>query len=179
MPIYTRRSRASTFRIIPARLSKNDTMVPCTSDTSLPQHTSTSWQSRLEKRGGFGFGFFFAQSLLSCRKLHWSPFEHWPFSFHWWQIPFPPFNATQSRSILDHCSCFNSPVSGVQVSLSKFLIQTPLHHGFQLLIVWNRYLLMNLQIVQFQYGFEFIRLMYSRFVQTFQDIIRWNFCQKP
>ena len=24
-----------------------------------------------------------ARSLLSCRKLHWSPCEHWPFSFHW------------------------------------------------------------------------------------------------
>ena len=26
---------------------------------------------------------FCARSLLSCRKLHWFPFEHWPFSFHW------------------------------------------------------------------------------------------------
>ena len=24
-----------------------------------------------------------ARSLLSGRKLHWSPCEHWPFSFHW------------------------------------------------------------------------------------------------
>ena len=26
---------------------------------------------------------FSARSLLSCRQLHWSPCEHWPFSFHW------------------------------------------------------------------------------------------------
>ena len=26
---------------------------------------------------------FCARSLLSCRKLQQSPFEHWPFSFHW------------------------------------------------------------------------------------------------
>ena len=26
---------------------------------------------------------FCARSSLSCRKLHWSPFEHWPLSFHW------------------------------------------------------------------------------------------------
>ena len=32
---------------------------------------------------------FWARSLLSCRKLHWSPFEQWPFSFHWNQVPFP------------------------------------------------------------------------------------------
>ena len=33
---------------------------------------------------------FCARSLLSCRKQHWSPFEHCPFSFHWKQIPVPP-----------------------------------------------------------------------------------------
>ena len=42
MPILTRRSRASTFQIISARLSKNGTMVTFASDTSLPRHTSTS-----------------------------------------------------------------------------------------------------------------------------------------
>ena len=26
---------------------------------------------------------FCVRSLLSYRKLHWSPLEHWPFSFHW------------------------------------------------------------------------------------------------
>ena len=34
--------------------------------------------------GGAAFGVgFCAQSLLSCRKLQRSPFEHCPFSFHW------------------------------------------------------------------------------------------------
>ena len=28
--------------------------------------------------GGSAFGVGFARSLLSCRKLHWSPFEQWP-----------------------------------------------------------------------------------------------------
>ena len=30
-------------------------------------------------------------------------------------------------------------------------------------------------IVQFQYGLEFLRLSYSYFVQSFQDVIRWDF----
>ena len=63
MPIFSRRSRANTFQKISARLSKNGTIVTFASDTY--------------------FSFFCARSLLSCRKLHWSPFEHWPFSFHW------------------------------------------------------------------------------------------------
>ena len=33
--------------------------------------------------GGSAFGVGFARSSLSCWKLHWSPFKHWPFSFHW------------------------------------------------------------------------------------------------
>ena len=114
---------------------------------------------------------FCTRSLLSCRKLHWSPFEHWLFFFPLVTNTFSSFNATQSLSILDHCSCFNFPVSGVKVSESKFVICTPLHHGFQLLTVWNRYLLMNLHVEQFQYGFELIRLTYPQFVQTFQNII--------
>ena len=38
----------------------------------------------------------------------------------------------------------------------------------------NSFLLINLHIVQFQYGLEFLRLSYSEFVQAFQDVIRWD-----
>ena len=57
-------------------------------------------------------------------------------------------------SIFEHCSSFNSPMAGVKISQSKFLICTPLQHGLQFLIIGHRYLLMNLHVVQFQYGFE-------------------------
>ena len=101
--------------------------------------------------------FFFplVTNTFSSFQRHSIPFDSWPL-------------------LLFQFSCVWRPSFVIEVSDPNSL-----HHGFQLLIVWNRYLLMNLQIVQFQYGFEFIRLMYSRFVQTFQDIIRWNFCQKP
>ena len=85
---------------------------------------------------------------------------------------FASFNASYSLSILDHCSCFDSPVSGVKISQSKFLICTPLHHGFQILIVGNRYLLMNLHVVQFQYGFELSGLTYSQICTDFPRYYR-------
>ena len=41
----------------------------------------------------------------------------------------------------------------------------------QLLMVWNRFLLMNIQVVQFQYAFELIRFTYPSFVQSLQYFI--------
>ena len=35
---------------------------------------------------------------------------------------------------------------------------------------------MNLQVIQFQYNLEFFRPSYSQFLQSFQDVIRWNLC---
>ena len=54
MPIFTRRSRASTAQITSARMSKNGPMVTFASDTSLLRHTSTSWYGWL-------------RSWVSCR----------------------------------------------------------------------------------------------------------------
>ena len=110
MLAVTKRSRASTFQIVSTRLSKNGTMVTFALDTSFPRHTSTSchWPRRC--------GGIWARSLLSCQKLHWSPFEHWPFFFPLVTSIFPFFNATHSLTIFVHCSCFNFPVSGVKIS---------------------------------------------------------------
>ena len=107
---------------------------------------------------------FCARSLLSCRKLHWSPFEHWPFFFPLVASTFSSFKTTHSLTIFDHCSCFKSPVPGVKVSQSKFLICTPLHHCLQFFIFGHRYLLMNLHVVHFQCSFELRGLTYSQFV---------------
>ena len=37
---------------------------------------------------------------------------------------------------------------------------------------------MSLQVVQFQYGPEFLGLSYSQFVQSFQDVIMRDFCHR-
>ena len=59
---------------------------------------------------------FCARSLLSCQKLHWSPFAHWSFFFSLVTGTFTSFNPTHSLMIFDHCSCFISPMPGVKVS---------------------------------------------------------------
>ena len=101
-------------------------------------------------------------ALISFRKLTFSTLT----SF---------FDATHSLAILDSCSCINSPMPGVQVSLSKFLVFSPLHHCLQFLAIGHRFVLMHLHVVQFQYSFELRGLTCSQFAQTIQDIIGWNF----
>ena len=54
----------------------------CLGYFSSSTHTSTSWYGWLRRCCGIVV-WFFTWSLLSCRKLHRSPCEHWPFSFHW------------------------------------------------------------------------------------------------
>ena len=93
----------STLQIKSARFSKNGTMVTFASDTSFLRHTSTSLSRMAQKVWRQCVQVFWARSLLSCRKLHRSPFEHWLAFFD------PLVTSTFS-------SFFNSPVPGVKVS---------------------------------------------------------------
>ena len=83
------------------------------------------------------------------------------------------FNATKSLSTLDHCSCFDFLTSGVKISQPKFLIYASLHH--RLHDSWKSKSSDEwpCRTIATQF-FELIRLTYSQFVQTFQDIIRWD-----
>ena len=94
------------------------------SNTSLPRHTSTSWYGWLRKCGG-----------IRCRFLATVSLRTLAFFFPLVTDTCSSFNAHQSLSTLYHCSWFNYPMPGVKVSQSVFLISTPLHHGFQLLII--------------------------------------------
>ena len=173
MPIFTRRWRASTLEIISVRLSKNGPMVTFASDTSLPRHTSASWRGWLGKCGNM---FWLLRTILGIKaETATVSLRTLAFFFPLVTDTFSSCNTNDSLSTLYHGSRFNSPMPGVKVSQTEFLICTPLHHGFQLLIVKNRFLLMNLHVVQFQDFFALIRLTYRQFVQTFQDFIGWNF----
>ena len=112
----------------------------------------------------FGLGFCCTRSSLSSWKLHWSPFtgNRYLFLLQRRLVPF---------RFVTTALGFNSPVPRVTVSQSKFVIYASLHHCLQFLIVGHRYLLMNLDVVQFQYGFALRRPTYLECVQTFQDII--------
>ena len=61
--------------------------------------------------------------------------------------------------ILDHGASFIISVSGLKILRSQILLDTSLHHRFQSVMI--RSLFLNLQVIQFQYGLEFLRLSYS------------------
>ena len=178
MPVTTRRSRASTFQIISERLSENGTMVTfClgyfSSSTHFVlvtkmaqkvwRHCDLVYVHDRYSHAGNCFG------LLANIGLFFFPLVTDTFS---------SLKVHDSLSTLYQGSRFNSPMPGVKVSQTEFLIFSSFHHRFQLLIVGNRYLLMNFHVVQFQYGFELTRLTYPQFLQTFQDYIGWNFCHR-
>ena len=165
-PVLTKRSRASTFQELFARLSKNHNRITFASDTpvSSTHFYLVSWKAQKVWRNSVSV------FLLSCRKVHCFPFEQF-FWFPLTAVSLSCFKTTLTLRFVTF-SWFNSTVAGVKVSQSKFLICTPLDHCFQRLIVANRYLLMNLQVVQFQYDFELHRLTYPSVVQTFQNTIK-------
>ena len=135
MPIFTRRSRASTYQLISARSSKNGT-----NGNFCLGHFSSSTHSDLVKRmarevwrhHGLVFGTIVILNtgncigLLSNTGLFLSTGNRYLFLLQ----------RHSSLSILDHRSCFNSPVSGLKISQSKFLIYTPLHHRLQFFDNW-------------------------------------------
>ena len=109
MPLFTRRSRASTFQIVSARLSKNCTMDTFALDTSCLRHTSTSWHRGLGRCGGFRFSILCMivtlmpeTALVSFRTL--------AFFFPLVTDTFSSFNAGQSLPTLYHCSWLNFPM---------------------------------------------------------------------
>ena len=156
MPIFTRRSRAGTFQIISARLSNNGPMLTFASDNSLPRHTSTSWCGWL-RRCGCSVFWFLRTIMVSWRKLQRSPCEHWPFSFHWKQIPFPPSTPDNTFRLFNAApdSIFPCLAPKFRKRSSDLFYFSP---WFLLLVVGNRYLLMNLHVVPLEYVFELIRL---------------------
>ena len=133
-PILTKWFSASTFQEIFTLLSIELPRLASASDVSFSRRSLPHVLKLVAQRVTWLFGVGFARSWLSCRKLYWSPFEHWPCSFHWTNT-FSSFDATQSLSILDRCSWLDSPMPGVKVSSSKFLIYTPHHHRLQFLII--------------------------------------------
>ena len=58
---------------------------------------------------------------------------------------------------LDHGVSLIISISGAKIHISYVLLDTSLHHSFQPVIIRSYFLQMNLQVVQFQYGLEFLR----------------------
>ena len=54
--------------------------------------------------------------------------------------------------ILDHGVSFIISITGAKIFISFFLLDTSFHHRFESVIIRSHFLLMNLQVIQFQYG---------------------------
>ena len=63
--------------------------------------------------------------------------------------------------ILDHGVLLVISISGPKILISNVLLDTSFYHCFQSVIIRSSFLLMNLHIVKFQYGLEFLRLSCS------------------
>ena len=89
-------------------------------------------------------------------------------SFRKLPISFPMSTVSQTSlftlfhsMILDHGACSKISISGFKVLHSQTMLDTYFYHRLQSVIVKSSLLLMNLNILQSQYGLEFLRLSYS------------------
>ena len=115
------------------------------------------------KEFGDGFdGQLFPRLFKSWRKLQLSPFTHCPLVSHCQQSPRILYTLFCSM-ILDHGVFLKISISVPKI-ISNFLFDTSLHHSFQSVKIRSWLLLMSLQVVQFQYGLRFLRLVF--FIST-------------
>ena len=108
---FTKRSRAGTFQIVSTRLSKNDTRITIALDTSFPRHTSISCRWWLRRCGGIWVRFLLCTIVTRMPETALVSLRTLAFLFPLITSTFSSFNATQSLSTHDHCSC--SPFSRV------------------------------------------------------------------
>ena len=81
-------------------------------------------------------------------------------------FPLPTFSLSclftlSKLLIFDHGTFFNISISGLKIVHSHILLDTSFCHCLQSVIIRSYFLLMNVQVVQFQSGPEFLRLSYS------------------
>ena len=111
---------------------------------------------------GEGFGCVdFARLFISCRKLQLSPFEHCPLAFHCQQSPELLCSRYFILGFLTMALVSKFPFLASKILHSRILLDTSFYHRLQSVIIRFGFLLMNLHIVQFQYGLEFLRLSCS------------------
>ena len=142
MPFFTEWSGASSCEVILARPSRHSTTGTFSSGTS-------GFSMIFAHSAGDGFDGATFPTLIDIVA------ETAIVSFHTLPVGFPLPTISKNSSytlfcplILDHGVLRKIPTSGPKILVSNFLFDTSFHHGFQSVI----------QIVQFQYGLEFLRL---------------------
>ena len=69
-----------------------------------------------------------------------------------------PTISNNSLHTLFYGVSFTISIFAPKILISNILLDTSLHHSFQSVIIRSQLLLMSLQVIQFQYGLEFLRL---------------------
>ena len=159
VPLFTERICASSFKVILARPSKHSTTWTLSSGTSGSRRISLILlHERIRRRIRLchfsTLGNIVAETaIVSSRTLSVG-------------LPLPTISQNSLYTlfcslILDHGVSFIIFISGAKIVISYILLDTSFHHRFQSVIVRSYFLLMNLQVIQFQFGLEFLRLSYS------------------
>ena len=108
MPIHTRRTRTSTFQIVSARLSRKSASLTSASGASFSRRTSTSCHWWLRGWSGF-WSRFWCTIITLMPETTLVTFRTLAFFLPPVTSTFSSFNATQSLTTLDRCSCFIFP----------------------------------------------------------------------
>ena len=159
MPFFTEWSGASSFEVILARQSKHS------STGTLASGTSGSWcifHILLRRRSWRRIRLCrFCTLILIVSEAAIVSFRTLPVSFPLPTISWTSLSTLFYPLIVDHGACCKISISGCKVLHSQILLDTAFYLRLQSLIIRFGFLLMNLHIVQFQYGLEFPRLSYS------------------
>ena len=159
VPLFTERVDASSFEVILARPSKHSPTGTFSSGTSGSRRFSLILpHERIRRRIRLCHFFTLINlvaetAIVSSRTL--------PVG-----LPLPTVSKNSLYTlfcplILDHRASLIISISGAKILISYVLLDTSFHHRFHSVIIRSYFLLMNLQVVQFQYGLEFPRLSYS------------------
>ena len=108
------------------------------------------------KELGEGFDFvIYVRLLISWRKLQLSPSEHCPLAFLRPTISWSFLFSLLCPLILNHDVGLISSISGFKILNSYILLDTSFHHRLQSLIIKPCFLLVNIQVIQYQHGLKF------------------------
>ena len=159
MPLFTEWSGASSFEAILARQSSH---FPTRASASRTSGSRCIFHTLLRRRSRRRIRLCrFCTLIHIVSETTNVSFRALPVSF-----PLPTFSWTSLFTlfyplILDNGACFKISVSGLKILHSQILLDTSFYHCLQSVIIRSSFLLMNLHIVQFQYGLEFLRISCS------------------
>ena len=171
VPLFAEWNGASSFKVILAKPSRHSTTGTLSSRTSGSRRISlTLLHERIRRRIRLCHFCTFVDivtetAIVSSRTL--------PVG-----LPLPTISKICPSCfvpwILDHGVSFIISISAPKILISYVLFET-FHHSFQSVIIRSYFLTMNLQVIQFQYGLKFLRLLYSSFVFVIHNGIPSHF----